>query len=109
MKTQKSHHCSLQFIGRLYPPLSDNSESATKVATLAPKESEPKESEPTEAAGQPINLNTNLPNLDISSGLDIAPMDAILELVNSNLMNCSYHNETPRVLGSHRRIGFAFN
>ena len=106
MKTQKSHHCSLQFIGRLYPPppSSDNSESAAKVATLEPKESEPKE-----AAVQPIILNTNLPNLDISSGLDIAPMDAILELVNRNLINCPNHKETPLVLGPHRRVGFASN
>ena len=87
------------------PPPSDNSPSAAKVATPEPTESEPTESEPKEAAG-PRKLNTNLP---ISSGLDIAPMDAIVEMVNGNLKNCAHHKDTPLVLGLHCRIGFASN
>ena len=81
----------------------------TKVATPEPKESE---SEPKEAAQLPINLDTNKPESNdgsISSGLDIAPMDAIIEMVNSNLRNCPCHRKTPLVFEPHRRVGFASN
>ena len=95
--------------GEDIPSPSNDGKAAAKVATQKPKESE---SEPKEAARLPINLDTNKPESNdgsISSGLDISPMDAILEMVNSNLRNCPCHPKTPLVLEPHRRVGFASN
>ena len=36
-------------------------------------------------------------------------MDAIVEMVNVNLMNCTRHKKIPFLLGLHCHIGFASN
>ena len=45
----------------------------------------------------------------ISSGLDIVPMDSLLEVVNGRLKDCKWCKGTPLVLKGHKRIIFASN
>ena len=45
----------------------------------------------------------------ISSGLDIAPMDSLLETVNGRLKDCKWCKGTPLVLELNKHVAFASN
>ena len=101
------------------PPTSDNQ----KTAVEAEKESEGnQESEgnpeskannhteaDAESEGLPVEESDGLPGVKIMSGIELAPMDNIVKMVNTNLRNCVACKKSCLELKVDRRIGFASN
>ena len=113
----------------------DDSQSAAMELGPEPSESEPSESEsePSESEGLPdksgeqrgieddstketglthdstVSFKSQSKGPDVSSGIDIAPMDNIVAAVNENLGECRRCKKSGLRLELDRRIGFASN